>query len=209
MRKRAALRWALLTIPAVVLLACRESTSPAPSTETRPPAQFLPVALRAGAPALAQRTVSFWARYDQDREVAIFFRPQPGNSDSTEYLRFRVPARSLLRDASGRTFSGSDSVLITITVPDSGVFAADFQPSGLRFDPSRPARLKFELQERDDDLDRDGDDDDDDDDRFVNLSLWRQERPGSVWEKIASLVLEGLEEIEAEITGFTGYAVAI
>jgi hypothetical protein len=30
-----------------------------------------------------------------------------------------------------------------------------------------------------------------------------------VWEKIASLVLEGLEEIEAEITGFTGYAVAI
>ena len=209
MRKSSARRWALLAVPALILLACSDGTAPTSDSNTRPPAAFRPVALRVGAPVLSQRTVSFWARYDQDREVAIYFRPQPGNSDSTEYLRFRVPARSLLRDATGRVFSGTDSVRITITVPDSGVFAAEFQPSGLRFDPSRPARLKFELAERDDDLDRDGDDDDDDDDLLVNLSLWRQERPGSLWEKIASLVIEGLEEIEADITGFTGYAVAI
>lgn len=208
MRDFRLLRWSLLVLPASVLLACNDGTAPA-DTNTRAPDALRPVALRVGAPQLAQRTVSFWARYDQDREVAIYFRPQPGNSDSTEYLTFKVPAGSLLRDASGRTFSGSDSVLITITVPDSGVFAADFQPSGLRFDPARPAKLKFELAERDDDLDRDGDDDDDDDDQLSKLSLWRQERPGSIWEKIASVVMEGLEEVEAEITGFTGYAVAI
>ncbi len=166
------------------------------------------MALRAGAPVLAQRTVSFWARYDQDRQVSIYFRPAAGSTDSTEYLEFEVPAGSLLRDASGRTFSGSDSVRITITIPDSGVFAANFEPSGLRFNPLRPAKLKFELAERDDDLDRDGDDDDDVG-QLTKLSLWRQERPGSIWEKIASVVIEGLEEIEAEITGFTGYAVAI
>lgn len=203
------LRWSLLLLPVATLLACSEGTAPGDGDRTRPSSAFKPVALRVGAPALSRRTVSFWARYDQDREVSLYFRPLPGSTDSTEYLHFRVPAQSLLRDAAGRTFSGSDSVLITITVPDSGVFAADFQPSGLRFDPRRPAKLKFELAERDDDLDRDGDDDNDDDDRLTKLSLWRQERPGALWEKIASLVLEGLEEIEAEITGFTGYAVAI
>jgi hypothetical protein len=207
MRNTRVLSFAVLAIPAAVLLACSDSTSPEPAS-TRAPAAFRAVALRAGAPALSQRTVSFWARYDQDREVALYFRPQAGSTDSTEYLRFKVPSRSILRDAAGRTFSGTDSVLITITVPDSGVFAAQFEPSGLRFDPARPAKLKFKLAERDDDLDRDGDDTDDDD-RLQNLSLWRQERPGSVWERIASLVVESLEEIEAELTGFTGYAVAI
>lgn len=208
MRNTRAFTWALLALPAAVLLACHDGTAPS-GTVTRPAASFQPVALRAGAPALAQRTVSFWARYDEDREVSIYFAPVEGSTDSTEFLKFKVPAGALWRDASGRTFSGSDSVLITITVPDSGEFSAKFEPSGLRFKTNRPAKLKFELAERDDDLDRDGDDDDDDDDRLQDLSIWRQEQPGSVWQKIASMVIQGLEEIEAEITGFTGFAVAI
>lgn len=198
----------LLGALAAAVAACSDGTGPDGSgDDQRPPSAFKAVRVRQGAPALASVQAQFWARFDRDREVTLYFRPQPGETDSTEFLEFEVPAGALLRDASGRTFAGSDSVLITVTVPDPSRFQVVFAPAGLRFNPNRPAQLEFSLEERDDDLDGDGDNDDDDD--FLELDLWRQETPTSVWERIGSLVLEELEDITADILGFTGYAVAI
>lgn len=197
----------LLGLLVAALAACGEGTAPdVVGPDQRSPLAFNPVRLRQGAPSLASTQVQFWARYDRDREVTLYFRPQPGDSDSTEFLEFKVPARSLLRDASGRIFANQDSVLITISVPDPTRFQVVFAPAGLRFSPNRPAELEFSLEERDDDLDGDGDDEDDD---FLELDLWRQETPTSLWERIGSLVIEELEDIKADILGFTGYAVAI
>lgn len=190
------------------LAACADGTAPADAeVPTRPPTAFKPVRVQQGAPSLAATQVQFWARYDRDREVRLSFRPRAGSSDSTEFLRFKVPSRSLLRDAAGRTFANQDSVLITITVPDPTKFLVEFAPAGLRFRADRPAELDFSLEERDDDLDGDGDDDDDDD--LKKVELWRQETPTSLWERVQSLLVESLEKIEADILGFTGYAIAI
>ncbi len=208
MMNRWRLPWARLVVALLAVAACADSTGPDGSTDTeRPPTNFKPVRVQAGAPGLAATQLQFWARYDRDTEVRLFFRPRAGKTDSTEFLKFKVPSRSLLRDASGRTFANRDSVLITIAVPDPTKFLVNFEPSGLRFSASRPAELEFSLAESDDDLDGDGDDDDDDD--LTKVELWRQETPTSVWERIQSLVVESLEKIEADILGFTGYAVAI
>lgn len=202
-------RWGVALLGALLVAgACAEGTGLDDEEDTvRPPTTFKPVRVQQGAPGLTATQAQFWARYDRDREVRLFFRPRPGKSDSTEFLKFKVPARSLLRDATGRTFANQDSVLITVTVPDPTKFLVIFAPAGLQFNASRPAELEFDLEERDDDLDGDGDDDDDDD--FTKVELWRQETPTSVWERVQSILVESLEKIEADIRGFTGYAVAI
>jgi hypothetical protein len=197
----------LLGALTVALAACAEGTAPSDSdANQRSPLAFKPVRVRQGAPGLASVQAQFWARFDRNREVKLYFRPRPGDADSTEFLEFKVPGGSLLRDASGRIFANSDSVLITITVPDPSRFQVVFAPAGLRFNPNRPAELEFSLDERDDDLDGDGDTKDD---NFLELGMWRQETPTSLWERIGSVVIEELEDIKADILGFTGYAVAI
>ncbi len=58
------------------------------------------------------------------------------------------------------------------------------------------------------DLDGDGDVDANDSLYETLLSVWRQEAPGQPWFKVLSKVEIGIDEIEADITGFTGYALA-
>jgi hypothetical protein len=40
------------------------------------------------------------------------------------------------------------------------------------------------------------------------LSIWRQETVGGVFERLGSVVIEDLEEIETDLLGFTRYAIA-
>jgi hypothetical protein len=55
-----------------------------------------------------------------------------------------------------------------------------------------------------------GDGDIDADDRRAEplLAVWRQEAPGQPWLKLTSNVEIELDEIEADLTGFSGYALA-
>ena len=55
-------------------------------------------------------------------------RPRAGRTDSTEYLRFRVRNRSLLRRPDGTSFGPNDSLLITLRVTDPA--AARYWRSG-------------------------------------------------------------------------------
>lgn len=152
----------------------------------------------ADAPPLAQTSVTFWAYRDRQSEGDIWYRPRPGHNDSTEFVEFKVPDRSI----------SQDSVQITITVVDQENLVVQFEPSGLQFDPRRPARLKFEYAEADDDINDDGLVDQTDEQLKPLLSVWRREQAGQPWFKVPSISIEVSDEIEADITGFTHYAIA-
>jgi hypothetical protein len=138
----------------------------------------------------------------------MFFRPLPGEQDSTEFLRFRVDEGALARRPNGSAFAAVDSILITVTVTSLRPLVIDFQPSGLQFSSNRPARLKIDYDHADDDFDDDGDVDDDDDAAEDRFSIWRQESVGAPWFQLASARRKDLNEVEADVFGFTNHALA-
>jgi hypothetical protein len=180
--------------------ACGESTGPTAVQKQGSDLHFLRLA--ATAPSLQSTVVSFYAQKGSDREVRVRF------SNGEDFLRFRVFANSLLQRPDGSTFANGDSVLITITVTDPTKLAAEFQPAGLKFSSANPARLQFEFGECDKDLNGDGTVSTTDTLLIPSISVWRQETAGGEWLKVGSTVEVELNEVQADIFGFTGYALA-
>lgn len=159
-------------------------------------------------PPLANPVVAFYAKRGQDREVFMYYRPKAGTTDSTLFMRFKVPGASLDRRPDGSAFQQGDSVLITIRATDPSRMVLDFQPSGLRFAASTPAELKIDFGEADRDLDGDGEVDAEDISHELSLSIWKQEAPGLPWIRLASYVDFSSDKVEAKLLGFTGYAIS-
>lgn len=159
-----------------------------------------------GSPALAASEVSFWAVKGEDADVEIRYQPLPGQSSGERCLRFRLDDDSLLRHPDGRAIRQGDSVRITIRVVDYEQFHFEFSPAGLRFDPAEPAELRVSYQFADPDFNGDGVVDGRDED--FEFGFWRQERAGRRWERIGSARLHDLEEVRADLDGFTRYALA-
>ena len=191
---------------AIAVAACSDSTAPAAAVRTNDQMHFLRFA--AGAPPLASRSASFYAVRGEDREVSLWYRPAVGESDSAKFIEFKVPGAALLARPDGSPIAVGDSVLITVTVGDTANMIVRFEPSGLRFDPQVPARLKMNFGEADDDYNGDGVVDSKDTSVESQFSMWRQEQPGLPWLKLGSAVVEDLKEVEADITGFSGYAIS-
>jgi hypothetical protein len=181
-------------------------TGPGPGPVPEDQLHFLHVA--AGAPSLVGRSVSFWASYDQDRDVKLYYAPLLPGGDSVEFLEFKVPNRSIARAPDGTVYGPGDSVLITISIADPVRMIAQFEPSGLQFSPLRPARLRFEFGEADADINGDGLVNATDSTDKQQLRLWRQENTGDPWTPVSSTVDVSLDECAADLLGFTHYAVA-
>lgn len=179
---------------------------PIDSTVNEASLRFLRPALT--APALAERVESFWAVRGESREIRLMYQPLPGQVDSVEFARFRVESRSLVNDPNGQPIALGDSILITLTIIDTLRLITDFQPSGLVFNPSRPARLWLKFGEADPDLNDDGIVSAADTTLLFDLSIWRQENAGDPWDLVQSTVDTAEQEVEADIPGFTRYAVA-
>lgn len=193
MKRLATLVTALL---AFSLSACSDSNSSEPVIKPESELEFVPV--RATAPALETTDTSFWAVKGEERELEIRFEGQGGPGTGSKFLEFTVPDNSLLRYPNGTLFQEGDSVEIRVTV-DPGLYVVNFEPSGLRFNPSDPAELELEYSEAEDDyLIREGE-----------FDAWRQEISNQPWELIDSVQLEDLDEIEILLLGFTRYALAI
>lgn len=160
------------------------------------------------APPLVQTSVSFYAVRGQDRIGQLFFRPRPGHTDSSEFVKLDVDGRSLDRRPDGSPIAMGDSILITITVVDFSRLILDFQPSGLQFVASEPAELEIEYEEADDDINEDGVVDSGDAALRPILAIWRQENPGAAWTREPSSSSGSVDEVEADIQGFTRYAIA-
>jgi hypothetical protein len=189
-------------IIALAALAACGGDSTAPKTITKPTSDLHFLRLSATAPQLQSTVVSFYAVRGQDREVRVRF------TNGEDYLRFRVFANSLLLRPDGTTIANGDSVLITITITDPTKLQADFQPAGLKFVASAPARLQFEFAEADKDLNEDGVVNGTDTALIPQISTWRQEVAGGDWVKVSSLVEIEINEVQADISGFSGYALA-
>ncbi|HEU4641391.1 MAG TPA: hypothetical protein VFS44_02975 [Gemmatimonadaceae bacterium] len=180
----------------VLAAACGGSTDPGDGGTPGDQLHFLRPA--ADAPALVSSSVTFWAYRDRDSQGVIWYHKRADQSDSSEFVEFRVPSQSIAQD----------SVQITMTVVDPTRLVVEFQPSGLQFASDRPARLKLKYAEADADLNDDG---------IVNatdaalkalLSIWRQEQPGDPWVKVPSTSVTLDDDVEADIFGFTRYAIA-
>jgi hypothetical protein len=200
---------AFLIVAAAALFATACDDGPSgPDPDVRLTEELTFIRPAADAPPLANPSVQFYAKRGEDRDVFIYYRPRPGETDSTEFMHFRVRAEALLTRPNGTAFQPGDSVLISVNVIDPSRLILDFQPSGLRFSQDHPAELEISFEEADDDLDGDGDIDDRDLDNERKLSVWRQEAPGQPWYRMATIVEYELNEVDVDLFGFSGYAIA-
>lgn len=199
-------RWrSALALAALAAGGCSDSSGPA--EVVKPPEELVILRLAATSPPIWNPEVTFWAYADRDREAKIWFQDTEGNAGE-EYLRLRVSAGSLLTYPDGAPFGPQDSVAITIRVVDPALLLFEFEPAGLRFNPAEPAQLEIEYAEADDDLDDDGDVDAEDDALESEVYVWRQRDIGDPFERLFTLRFEDLDELEAEIPGFSRFAIA-
>ena len=182
-----------------VLLAGAVACSSDSSGPTKPvvvPPSALTILTLPAAPPLCQDSVGFWARTDQDREATISFN-DGDCSPGEKFLKFEVKNGSLSRRPDGSAFGAVDSIFVWIKpAPDSVLFT--FEPSGLRFNPARPARLQLEYGEAQVA------------DTAIEhlLNLWVQDLPGDSLTQVGSVKVEDFDELEADILGFSRYAIA-
>jgi hypothetical protein len=179
-----------------------------PASDLRPVSEMHFLRTRSGAPPLAELSASFYAKLGEDRSVAIYYHALPGAADSIKLLDFRVPAGALATSPDGRAYLPGDSVLITVTITDAAHMIVQFEPSGLKFSSESPAHLELSFHEADDDLNADGVMDAQDTALKEQLAIWVQESPGGLWTKLSSALFLDLEELVADVAGFSGYAAA-
>lgn len=187
------------TEPSTALLASRKSSS------TLTPSFLHPAP---GAPSIANDSVGFWARSGESRIATMWYHAQPGTSDSTMFLRFKVGAKSLLSRPDGSLIARGDSVFIIVRLVDRVSLVVDFQPAGLRFNPNNPAELRMSYAETDPDVNGDGVVDQNDVTLTRRFQIWRQEDTASPWLSQTSTIDLLEHDVETTVFGFTRYAIA-
>ena len=123
-------------------------------------------------------------------------------------MRLRVNANSLLATPDGLPIPPGDSVLITMSVVDPTEMLFDMQPTGLTFSPLAPAELKIHYDHANGDLNDDGTTDSRDSTIEQTLAIWRQENLGDPFVRLTSVLVIESDEADAELTGFSRYALA-
>jgi hypothetical protein len=165
------------------------------------------VALPAGAPPLYQASTSFYAKKGEDREGSLYFQDASGGPGE-RFARLRVRAASLLALPDGTPIGIGDSVLITLQVVDPTQLLVELDPGGLKFDPLAPATLELSYSVTGGDLDDDGQVSLADTVIAGKLGIWRQETAGAPFVLLPSTRLLDLEEVTAQLSGFSRYALA-
>jgi hypothetical protein len=196
-------RWWLVLAVAIGVTACSGD-----ATEPVPPR--LPTILQVadGAPPLANPIVKVWVYHDRETRAQVVYHALPGAIDSVTLVDFTVPAQSLSRLPDGSTIGAGDSVLVTISVLNPLLLNVRFEPSGLQFSASNPARLRLGFGAANPDLNRDGTVDGQDDALLAQLHIWRQEDILDPWTELPGTVDASAKVVAADVSGFTNYAVA-
>jgi hypothetical protein len=204
-------RFRVSTVAIAMALAIGCSSDPTSSPNDpgseRPPDGLTVARLATTAPPLEESTVSFWAVKGRSVEQKLYFLDSQGQRGE-EYLALKLEDESLSQRPDGSAIAEGDSVLITITVEDPALLLFSLQPTGLKFSASKPAELRIRYDQADDDLNEDGDVDGEDDSLESILGIWRQELPGDPFVRLGSVKVEGQEELEADLQGFSRYAIA-
>lgn len=201
---------ATMVIGAALAAACGDSTSSlGGSAGGRTDSEMHFMQTTDSTPPLAQKTLTFYAVSGRDTTVHLWYHARAGHTDSTEFLRFHVRAGSLVNRPDGTPIAPGDSLPITITVVDTARMIVQFEPAGLTFAPSAPAHLTLNYSEASLDLNGDGQVGTLDLALQPLLALWRQEAVGQPWLMLpTSVSLADSDEVEADVPGFTRYAIA-
>jgi hypothetical protein len=165
------------------------------------------ITLPVNHPALCADTATFWAKKGTDRLGRLAF--DDGNCPQGEdYVELRVNAQSLFKRPDGSVIANGDSVLITFWVVDPDSMLYHFEPAGLLFDPNHPARLHIEYRQTHDDFDHDGQSTHADSLIKDSLAIWRMEDTDTAFTRLPSANFEDADEIEADVLGFSRFAIA-
>jgi hypothetical protein len=196
------------TFLALTLVACSSSSAPQASP-VKPTSQLHITLEGAAAKPLLAKQVSFWPKVGEDRAVRLFYQGATAVDTGQLLLELEVPPDGLSKRPDGTAFQPGDSILITVTVVDTTRFLFDFQPAGLQFNPANPARLKIEYVNANHDFNGDGVIDA----RDVaieadSLGVWRRDPPDTLWYRQFAIKFGLPEELDANVLGFSQYAVA-
>lgn len=196
----------------LLIAACGDDEPTSPGPIPVPEAQLTFLRQAPTAPPLLTTDTTVIATRGQDLEVRLFYAPPAGSGSATgeEFLRLKIDEETLLRypashPRQGALFQDGDTVSIRIQVAPQDIIAT-LEPNGLLFNTNEPAKLKLRYAEADEDIDDDGDDDPE---LEVEIDMWRQETPGDPWFRIGNVKSEDLDEVEADLFGFSRYALAI
>jgi hypothetical protein len=192
MRTTVLSRAAVLAL-SVAVGACSDSTGPAP----REPGDLNVVRLAAAAPPLLSNSVTFTACRGQGVEGRLFYDNGSGG-EGEEFARLKIDSNTLLRRPDGTLIAQDECVDITMSVPDPSRLEVELQPSGLSFNPQDPAELQIEYAEAEGITN----------DIEAQLAIWRQESPGAPYTRIGTLILDDLDEAQADLLGFSRYALS-
>ncbi len=151
---------------------------------------------------------SFWAIKGQNTDVIIRFRPTTAGQTGDALAEFIIGGNSLLKRPDGTAIAVGDSVLITIRPDTTGHMALVFEPSGLAFDSTAPALLKLWCYHAAADLNGDGVVNTTDEQLWYEMAIWKRELPTDPWSKQSTTRSSDGYELDAPISGFTGFSVA-
>jgi hypothetical protein len=192
----------------LALAACGGDSPTGPAAGDESPESLLRILrLAETAPPLFTSEVSFWAHRGQGAEVAIHFQ-DPEGKRGEKFVELDLEGESLQSYPDGRPFATGDSVFITMRVLDPTKLMVELSPAGLRFNPLKPAELEFRYQFADQDFNEDGRTDSEDDRIETILGIWRQAAPGEPFVRLGTVRIEELEELDAELLGFSRLIIA-
>lgn len=186
---------------ALAALACDNPASSGQVSED----QLVFVRAAEDAPPLDSLVVHVWAKAGEGRQAVIRYQ-KVGGYGGDICLEFKIPGDGLWKRPDGSVVQKGDSVLITITVLDPKLFNFRFEPAGLQFRQDKPAELRVSYKWADRDFNGDGREDDRDA-RF-DFDFWKQEADGGDWVRIGTVKDANIEELRADIRGFTKFALA-
>ena len=174
-------------------------------SRTVPTDELVFIRAAADAPPLDSLQVHVWAKAGENRQAIISYK-KVGGYGGDICLEFKIPGNGLWKRPDGTVVQKGDSVLITITVVDPDLFNFRFEPSGLQFRADHPAELRVSYKWANPDFNGDGVADDRDE-RF-DFGIWKQETDASDWIQTGTVKDADLEELRADIRGFTRFAIA-
>jgi len=185
---------ATILLAGVLAIGCSDSTDP-----SRPQSDLNILQLLPTAPPLVQNSVSFQACQGQGSEGRLFFQDNSGG-EGEEFARLTFDGQSLLAKPDGTPFVAGECVTITMALadPQSRDLLVQLEPTGLHFDSSHPVQLRLDYGEAegvDSDIEN-------------RIAIWRQESSGDPFVQIGSAVLKDQRKVEADLVGFSRYALA-
>lgn len=148
-------------------------------------------------------SASFYVKRGNGGQGVIFFRGEHG-----DFLRLKLGPNAIQTRPDGTPLLPGDSILITLSVPDSTRFLFEFGPAGLVFSPSAPPQLTVHYAATKGDLNGDGVVNDVDRQLQGQLAVWHQAVPGGDFVRLTSTVDGADSTVQAAVPSFSRFAIA-